>query len=85
MDILWVGDVSLLFAPSALEVTIILHFLRVLDGQPAWSLDLSLQDEEFKHTLTSSEETLKSVSRQICWQRGHRGWIFDLQEFVFTV
>jgi hypothetical protein len=44
-DILRVSDESFLFAPSALEVTVVLDLFGVLDGQPAWALNFPLQDE----------------------------------------
>ena len=56
------GDRNFLLAPCALEVTC-LH--RVADGQPAWSLDLLLKNEQLKHTLLRAEDSFEGVASQV--------------------
>ena len=57
--ILWTVDLDFMFTPGA---GVMRHFYGILDCQPAWSLDLELQDEKFKHTLVCAKDVLKSVS-----------------------
>ena len=68
-----------------LELVIVLNLLNVLDGQPARTLDFSLQDEKLKHTLVSSEQALESIARQIAWQRRLARRVLDFQEFVIAM
>ena len=53
--VLWVGDDALLLTPGCLEAGEVLDLLDPLDGQPAWSLDASLQDEELEHALIGTK------------------------------
>ena len=71
-----------MFAPSA---PVLSGFYWVFDGQPAWSLDFLLQNEQLEHGLLSAKDGLKGGTGQICWQRGHGCWVLDLQDFVLTV
>ena len=68
-----------------LELVIVLNLLNVLDGQPARTLDFSLQDEKLKHALVSSKQALESISCQVAWQRRLASRVLDFQEFVVTM
>ena len=59
--------------------------LGILDGEPARSLDLSLQDEEFKHALIGSKDALESVTSEVWWKRWLIGAVLNLEEFVLSM
>ena len=64
---------------------VLLSLNDVLKREPAWSLNLQLQDEELQHTLLSAKDGLKRVAGQIGWQRRHRGRVLDLQYLVLAM
>ena len=54
-DILGISDNTFLLTPSGLEVCQVLDLLDTFDRQPAWSLDSSLQNEQFQHALIGAK------------------------------
>ena len=54
-----VCEFNFMFSPRA---SVIANLLEVFDSQPARTLNLTLKNEEFKHTLVSSKHTFESVS-----------------------
>jgi hypothetical protein len=54
-----VCEFNFVFTPRA---SVIANLLEVFDGQPARTLNFTLENEEFKHTLVSSKHTFESVS-----------------------
>ena len=73
---------DLLFAPGVFELCLL---LEVLDRQPAWSLDLSLQQEYLEHALVCSKNTLKSITSQVGRKRWIFSWILNFEEFVLSM
>lgn len=57
-------DWDFLLAPCA-SVLLSSSLNWVLDCEPAWSLDLLLQDEKLEHRLLRSKDGVKSVTAQI--------------------
>jgi hypothetical protein len=56
-----ISNLDFLSAPGFLEIT---NLLGIFNGQPARTFNLSLENEELEHTLISSKEAFKGVSRQ---------------------
>ena len=80
--VLGVSDENLLLAPCFSEL---LGLLRIFNGQPAWALDLLLEDKELKHRLLRAKDGFKGVACQVGWESWHRGWVLDFEDLVLSM
>ena len=80
--VLGVSNENLLLAPCLSEL---LGLLRIFNGQPAWTLNLLLEDKKLKHGLLRTKDGFKSVACQVGWESWHRGWVLDFEDLVLSM
>ena len=77
-------DSDFVFGPGVAHIHLG-HSLRVCDGEPARTADLSLQNKKLKHGLLAAEHRFESVAGEPVRHGWHSGWILDLEQAVLSV